>query len=202
MDIKHRRVLLFMFILFLYTGCKDARENILNPGEDTGLSPDDDGMPHLSGSYDYSLIASHPRLLMTRAEEEILAVCDFSDWNPSHFLDVGEMALALAIGYDWLYNDLKPESRDKVRKALHSKAFAPSKLGQYNSFLVNRANWNQVCNAGLACAALAIYESDKKGAVEIIERSLTSIKLPLEDYGPDGNYSCCLNTHFMGRIRR
>lgn len=39
-----------------------------------------------------------------RAEREMLAVSHFSDWNPSHFLDVGEMVMALSIGYDWLYD--------------------------------------------------------------------------------------------------
>ena len=38
----------------------------------------------------------------SRAETEMLAMAAFSDWNPSHFLDVAEMTLALAIGYDWL----------------------------------------------------------------------------------------------------
>jgi hypothetical protein len=34
-----------------------------------------------------------------RAEREMLAVSHFSDWNPSHFLDVGEMVMALSIAY-------------------------------------------------------------------------------------------------------
>lgn len=41
-----------------------------------------------------------------RAEQEMLAVSRFTDWNPTHFLDVGEMVMALAIGYDWLYDSL------------------------------------------------------------------------------------------------
>lgn len=138
-------------------------------------------------SYGYRMTGKSQYLV--RAEREIIAVCEFSDWNPSHFLDVGEMSLGVAIGYDWLYDDLKPETRDKIRKALKSKAFEPSKLGQYNWFLTNRANWNQVCNAGLACAALAIYESDKLQSVDIIERALQTNKFPLEDYGPNGNYT-------------
>ncbi|MEY4660164.1 MAG: hypothetical protein RLZZ42_116, partial [Bacteroidota bacterium] len=38
-----------------------------------------------------------------RAEKELLDISAFSDWNPSHFLDVAEMTMAAAIGYDWLY---------------------------------------------------------------------------------------------------
>lgn len=33
-----------------------------------------------------------------RAEREMLNVCAFPDWNSSHFLDVSEMTMALAIG--------------------------------------------------------------------------------------------------------
>ena len=34
---------------------------------------------------------------LKRAEAEMLKAASFSDWNPSHFLDVGEMTMALAI---------------------------------------------------------------------------------------------------------
>ena len=45
-----------------------------------------------------------------RAVEEMLAVSSFTDWNPSHFLDVGEMTMAVAIGYDWLYGVMTPQT--------------------------------------------------------------------------------------------
>ena len=40
------------------------------------------------------------RAFSSRAEQEMLAAAAFTDWNPSHFLDVGEMTTALALGYD------------------------------------------------------------------------------------------------------
>lgn len=40
-----------------------------------------------------------------RAEGEMLAASLFEDWNPDHFLDVAEMTMALALGYDWLYGE-------------------------------------------------------------------------------------------------
>src|SRR5690606_29812185 len=45
-----------------------------------------------------------------RAEKELLAVSNFSDWNPSHFLDVAEMTMAVGIGYDWLFDHLSENS--------------------------------------------------------------------------------------------
>lgn len=56
-----------------------------------------------------------------RAEQEMLAVSRFTDWNPTHFLDVGEMVMALAIGYDWLYDSLQPDTRRVVREAIIEK---------------------------------------------------------------------------------
>jgi hypothetical protein len=49
-----------------------------------------------------------------RAEKELLAISGFSDWNPSHFLDVAEMTMAAAIGYDWLYPQLSTEKRTRT----------------------------------------------------------------------------------------
>lgn len=126
---------------------------------------------------------------LDRAEAELLSVCHFSDWNPSHFLDVGEMALAVAIGYDWLYDKLQPKTRAIIRQAIYEKAFLPSYNTTYNGFLKNKANWNQVCNGGLTLAALATYEGMKEESVKIIERALESVKIPLSDYGHDGNYA-------------
>lgn len=53
-----------------------------------------------------------------RAVKEMNAVSAFSDWNPSHFLDVAEMTMALSIGYDWLYEKLPDETKVLIRKAI------------------------------------------------------------------------------------
>lgn len=125
---------------------------------------------------------------LNKAEEELNAVCSFESWNPSHFLDVGEMCMAVAIAYDWLYDDLKENTRQNVRRAILEKAFAPSYVKEFGWFLERDNNWNSVCNAGLLFGALAIFESEKEKSIAIIERTLVSNKLPLKAYAPDGNY--------------
>ena len=45
------------------------------------------------------------------AETEMLAIYSFSDWNPSHFLDVAEMTMVVSIGYDLLFNSLPANSK-------------------------------------------------------------------------------------------
>ncbi len=123
-----------------------------------------------------------------RAEKEMLAAAGFSDWNPSHFLDVGEMTMALAIGYDWLYHKLSPGSREIIREAILTKGLEPSFDSDYNRFLSAEHNWNQVCNTGMTYGALAIYEYYPDLAREVIDRAYNTITLAKADYKPDGAY--------------
>jgi len=137
-------------------------------------------------SYAYRMTGN--KAFLNRAEQEMLAVSAFSDWNPSHFLDVAEMTMAVAIGYDWLYKDLSENSRKVIRDAIINKGLKPSLDSKYNSWLKSSNNWNQVCNAGMTYGALAIWESDTTLTSEIISRACGSIVLPMEDYRPDGAY--------------
>jgi hypothetical protein len=125
---------------------------------------------------------------LDRAEKELLAVASFTDWNPSHFLDVAEMTMAVSIGYDWLYKKLPEESRKIIKDALIEKGLKPSLDPKYNSWLTATHNWNQVCNAGMTYGALAVFEDETDLAVKIINRAIGSIILPMEDYLPDGAY--------------
>lgn len=49
-------------------------------------------------SYSYHL--TQRKDYLQRAERELLTISGFTNWNPSHFLDVAEMTMAAAIGYD------------------------------------------------------------------------------------------------------
>ena len=127
---------------------------------------------------------------LRHAEQDILDVCAFPDWNPTHFLDVGEMASAVAIGYDWLYRGLKPSTRKTVVRTLKEYAFDAS-LSYENAWFYRRQhNWNQVCNGGLVCAALAVFESYPETAREIIRKAVeTNRPSMVVSYSPDGNYT-------------
>ncbi len=123
-----------------------------------------------------------------RAEKEMLKLASFSNWNPTHFLDVAEMTMAVSIGYDWLYDNLSPDSKSIVREAILKKGIEPSLDSKYNSWLKAEHNWNQVCNAGMLYGALAIYETQTLLARQIINRSIESIPIAMKDYGPGGAY--------------
>ncbi len=123
-----------------------------------------------------------------RAEKEMVAVCSFTDWNPSHFLDVAEMTMAVAIGYDWLHPQLSQQSAGIIKDAILKKGLEPSLNPKNNSFLRAEHNWNQVCNAGMTYGAMAIYEDHPELAKTIINRALETIVISMNDYGPDGAY--------------
>ena len=123
-----------------------------------------------------------------RGEKELLTIAGFSDWNPTHFLDVAEMTMAVAIGYDWLYDVLSPASRAAIKEAILKKGLEPSLDSKYNSWLKVEHNWNQVCNAGMTYGAMAIYEDEPVLAKQIINRAIDAIVLPMKDYAPDGVY--------------
>ncbi len=123
-----------------------------------------------------------------RAEQELLAVSRFTDWNPSHFLDVAEMTMAAAIGLDWLYGTLSEDSRRLISEAIVRKGLEPSLQARHSGWLKASHNWNQVCNAGMAYGALATFEDQPQLAKQIINRSIDSIPLAMADYAPDGGY--------------
>lgn len=128
----------------------------------------------------YAYRATGDSKYLDHAENDINTVCNFPDWNGHrHYLDVGEMAAAVALGYDWLYADLKPETRANAERALREYAFDTAE--PYGSSFYNKvSNWNQVCNAGLVCGALAVYETCPETAEAIIEKSLESNRTAVE----------------------
>jgi hypothetical protein len=132
------------------------------------------------------------KLYLNAAISNMRTVCAFPDWNPSHFLDVAEMTHAVAIGYDWLYNDMDKDSRDIIRNGLFrlgldegEKAYTDASYPNDWWIKVNH-NWNQVCNCGLLIGALAVAESDTLTASTIISNAVKNLPYAISEYGPDG----------------
>ena len=128
---------------------------------------------------------------LNRAREEMLAAAAFSDWNPSHFLDVAEMSHALAIGYDWLYDALGEGDRATIRQAIIEKGLRPAE-GAYKGnvwWAQNAFNWNNVCNGGIATAALAVADEVPDLARFLVHRAVTGLPKALASYAPDGAWA-------------
>ncbi|MBP5227861.1 MAG: heparinase II/III family protein [Kiritimatiellae bacterium] len=124
---------------------------------------------------------------LKKTQEELIAVSRFSDWNPSHFLDVAEMSLAVAIGYDWLYHDLDPEARTEIAAGLTRHGIQTS-LRSPGWWVRASNNWGQVCHAGLIAAALALAEDDPAAATAIIHRAVTNLPRSMAAFAPNGCY--------------
>jgi hypothetical protein len=125
-----------------------------------------------------------------RGEQELLTVCAFSDWHPPHFLDVGEMTLAVAIGYDWLFDALPETTRTTVRQALVTHGIAPSFPPNKPQWWVNGSNnWTQVCHAGLIAGALVMHEQERDLAVQVVQRAVANLpRVMAASFAPDGAY--------------
>ena len=141
-----------------------------------------DRVIHLSAAYRFT----RERSYLQRAEKEMLAAAAFSDWNPSHFLDVAEMTAALAIGYDWLYEELSQESRLIIRRAILEKGLEPSL--ENTGWVQGQNNWNQVCNGGITLGALAIMEDKPDLALKLVHRAINGVQVVMRHYQPDGAY--------------
>lgn len=123
-----------------------------------------------------------------RCVKELDAACALPDWNPKHFLDVGEMATAVAIGYDWLYPQLSPEQRSRYEQALIVKAIDDSNAVPKAWWRKPKNNWAQVCGAGLMLTADALREVRPDLTAPILEQSRKLIHDCEVFYQPAGAY--------------
>ena len=123
---------------------------------------------------------------LERAVAEMRAVCAFSDWNPSHFLDVGEMTLAVATGYDWLYNDMDEATRKEIAAGLRRCGLDASRKDLW--WIRAHNNWGQVCHAGILAGTLALAEEDPADAARLVQRCIDKLPISMKALAPNGNY--------------
>lgn len=126
-----------------------------------------------------------------RLWREVDAVAHFPNWNTKHFLDTAEMSFAVAIAYDWLYDDWTPAQRTTMREALVKFALQPA-LVLYRAgtgFTRLHHNWNQVCNGGILNGALAIADEERELAGEILQDAIASLPLAMKNFAPDGAWA-------------
>ncbi len=132
--------------------------------------------------------------ILERINQELLACCNFSDWNPPVYLDVAMISIAVALALDWTCDKLPETTIQLAKKALIEKGIYPS-WEEYGGDMRNAwwidhyNNWNQVCNAGMIAASIAIAEDEPVLAAKTIKRALDGLPYVLaEDYVPEGVY--------------
>ncbi len=124
------------------------------------------------------------------AAREMAAAAQFSDWNPTHFLDVAEATAGMAIGLDWLGDALPEQQRAQFASAIVELGLrnALDVQQKFNFWQTAGHNWNQVCWGGMVLGALAVQPMYPEIAVEILQRARKHHVHGLAPYAPDGVY--------------
>jgi hypothetical protein len=128
--------------------------------------------------------------ILKRIDNELLAVCNFPDWNTQHFLDVAEMSFAVALAIDWTGEFLPKSTMQLAKRALIEKGIKPSyNEGGERMYWINSANnWNAVCHGGMVAASLVVADIEPELAAKTIARALDKLPNSLKEYAPDGVY--------------
>ena len=77
-----------------------------------------------------------------RAWLELYAASQFPNWNPKHFLDVGEMTYAFALGYDWLFDYWNSDQKRIIKSAIIEKGLSRALLAYQK--LANNIRFTQL----------------------------------------------------------
>ena len=122
-----------------------------------------------------------------RAKEELEKVCGYDDWCTSHFLATAEMALAVSIGYDWLYDYLDDEFKNLLAKTVWNYAIN-SALDDNHWFTWSKNNWNSICYSGIGIACMTFFDFDSLRAAEFLSMCYENMPIAFESFTPDGVY--------------
>lgn len=125
-----------------------------------------------------------------KVNETLLWLCQYPDWHNRHYLDTSEITTAVAIAYDWLYNVLPKETKEKVKHCIYDRAISivlnEYEKGGLGSWAKRETNWNVVCNSGMTMGALAIAEDYPKEAATVLRNAAKYIPNCLKHFAPDG----------------
>ncbi len=108
------------------------------------------------------------------------------------FLDSSEIAVAVALAYDWLYEALSHRERRAVEQALFRHVIEPALAAYADRFMLwpkRRDNCALVSNSGILVAALAVLGIHRDASRLLIEHSLASSWRIFETLAPDGGWA-------------
>ena len=126
-----------------------------------------------------------------RAVKELNKVCGYADWCTSHFLATAEMALAVSVGYDWLFDYLTESQKDMLAEKTYEYAIKPALSKNYlkNWFTWSKNNWNSICysGVGIACMTFSSYYPDE--TAKFLKMCYTCMPIAFSNFTPDGVYA-------------
>ena len=126
-----------------------------------------------------------------RAWAELENVCGYSDWCTSHFLATAEMALAVSVGYDWLFDYLNEEQKALLCDTVWEYAIEPALSKNYlkNWFTWSKNNWNSICYSGIGIACMTFYDKAPEKAAEFLSMCYKNMPIAFDTFLPDGVYA-------------
>lgn len=130
-----------------------------------------------------------------RAIEEMKALASWSTWtDPDHAparadLCTAEACVAMALGLDWLEEDLNEIDRLRCLHALREKGVHAYEhaLEQNDWWYGCYHNWNAVVNAGCGFGALALSDEDPR-ALETLHRAQQGLQRFFDALGREGGW--------------
>lgn len=129
------------------------------------------------------------------ARQALSCVTEAATWSPrpivKNFLDSAEIALAVALAYDWLYGILPEADRQSAEAAIFRHVLSPAIAAYRDDALLwprRRDNCTLVSHAGIAVAALAVLSRYRQPAAELLRGSLAFIWRIFEAFSPDGGW--------------
>jgi hypothetical protein len=124
------------------------------------------------------------------AWRQILPAINSKTWSPkgTPFLCVGETLHALAIAYDWLYQDLSSFQRELLEASIINKGLKPylESMDSGENWTKKEGNWAFVCSGGALIGALSIAESNPDISERVLLKALPAISDAMKIYYPDG----------------
>lgn len=139
----------------------------------------------------FAYIMTKDKKYVDHSWKAIQSIAAFPDWNPSHYLDVGEMTYGVAIAYDWMYDAWTPEQRKFIEETLYKYSLSVTDqayYGQnsYNWWVMVEHNWNPWINGSITCGALAVYEAYPELCSDLISKAVRCQESMLRSFYPDG----------------
>lgn len=121
------------------------------------------------------------------------AAGSFPDWNPQHFLDIGEMTCAFSIGYDWLYDVWTDEQKKFLEDTIYNYGLLVVEKAYYNQLgghawwtPNNTTNWNVVCNGGMSMGAVALFDKYPELCSDLIQLQVRDVEAMMNSFYPAG----------------
>jgi hypothetical protein len=105
------------------------------------------------------------------------------------FLDCAEIAVAVSLAYDWLYDKLAPPERQAIEDAILCHVLEPARAAYADPALMwpkRRDNCALVSNAGIAIAALAVMRRHRALSASLVQSGLASAWNVFAALAPDG----------------